>query len=158
MRYVVCALAVSASLAGLGAAVAIAAAPKENHAAYVRRDNAMKEIGRNFYVGIGWVTQGKLPFSQDTVTAAENTVRLIPGMVSLFPVGSDVPESHLKAGLTNDPEKVKDLVDKVQKSAATLVDDVKTGDKEKIAAIFKTVDDACQLCHNDYRKPYPPAK
>ncbi|MBV8764539.1 MAG: cytochrome c [Hyphomicrobiales bacterium] len=158
MRYVVCALAVSASLAGLGAAVAIAATPKENHAAYVRRDNAMKEIGRNFYVGIGWVTQGKLPFSQDTVTAAENTVRLIPGMVSLFPLGSDVPESHLKPGLTNDPEKIKDLVDKVQKSAATLVDDVKTGDKEKIAAIFKTVDDACQLCHNDYRKPYPPAK
>ena len=158
MRYVVCALAVSAGLAGLGAAVAIAATPKENHAAYVRRDNAMKEIGRNFYVGIGWVTQGKLPFSQDTVTAAENTVRLIPGMVSLFPLGSDVPESHLKPGLTNDPEKIKDLVDKVQKSAATLVDDVKTGDKEKIAAIFKTVDDACQLCHSDYRKPYPPAK
>jgi cytochrome c556 len=35
---------------------------------------------------------------------------------------------------------------------------VKTGDKDKIAAAFKTVDDACQLCHNDYRKPYPPAQ
>lgn len=158
MRQVVCALAIAASLAGLSAAVAIAATPKENHAAYVRRDNAMKEIGRNFYVGIGWVTQGKLPFSQDTVAAAENTVRLIPNMVSLFPVGSDVPESHLKPGLTSDPGKVKELVEKVQKSAVNFVADVKTGDKDKIAAAFKTLDDACLQCHNDYRKPYPPAQ
>ncbi|MBV8962633.1 MAG: cytochrome c [Hyphomicrobiales bacterium] len=118
--------------------------------------NAMKEIGRSFYVGIGWVTEGKLSYSQDTVAAAENTVRLIPKMVSLFPVGSDVAESHLKPGLTTDPNKVKELVDKVQKTAASLVDEVKTGDKDKIAAIFKTVDDACQECHNTYRKPYPP--
>jgi cytochrome c556 len=79
-------------------------------------------------------------------------------MVSLFPVGSDVPESHLKPGLTTDPNKVKELVEKVQKSAVTFVDQVETGDKDKIAAAFKTVDDACQLCHNDYRKPYPPAQ
>ncbi|MBV8447108.1 MAG: cytochrome c [Hyphomicrobiales bacterium] len=156
MRHVVSALAAAASLACLSAAVAIAATPKENHAAYVRRDNAMKEIGRSFYVGIGWVTQGKAPYSQDTVAAAENTVRLIPNMVALFPIGSDVPESHLKPGLTTDPSKVKELVEKVQKSAVSLVDEVKTGDKDKIAAIFKTVDDACQECHNAYRKPYPP--
>ncbi|MBV9567501.1 MAG: hypothetical protein JO172_05125 [Hyphomicrobiales bacterium] len=53
MRHLVSALAITASLASLSAAVAIAATPKENHAAYVRRDNAMKEIGRSFYVGIG---------------------------------------------------------------------------------------------------------
>jgi cytochrome c556 len=78
--------------------------------------------------------------------------------VSLFPVGSDVPESHLKPGLTTDPGKVKELVEKVQKSAANFVADVKTGDKDKIAAAFKTLDDACLECHNNYRKPYPPAQ
>jgi cytochrome c556 len=156
MRHVVGALGVAAGLASVTVAVAVAATPKENHAAYVRRDNAMKELGRNFNVAIGWVTNGRMQFSQDTVTAAENTVRLIPNMVSLFPVGSDVTESHLKPGLTTDPNKVKQLVDAVQKSATTLVDQVKTGDMDKIAAIYKTVNDACGDCHNDFRKPYPP--
>jgi cytochrome c556 len=156
MRHVAGALGVAASLASVTVAVAVAATPKENHAAYVRRDNAMKELGRNFNVAIGWVVNGRMQFSQDTVTAAENTVRLIPNMVSLFPGGSDVPESHLKPGLTTDPNKVKQLVDAVQKSATTLVDQVKTGDMDKITAIYKTVNDACGDCHNDFRKPYPP--
>jgi cytochrome c556 len=156
MRRVVGALGIAASIAGLTMAVAIAATPKENHAAYIRRDNAMKELGRNFNVNIGWVVNGRMQFSPDTVTSAQNTLRLIPNMVSLFPLGSDVPESHLKPGLTTDPARVKEFVDAVQKSATTLVDEIKTGDKDKIAAIYKTVNDACQKCHDDFRKPYPP--
>jgi cytochrome c556 len=154
MRRMVGALGIAASIASL--TLAIAATPKENHAAYVRRDNAMKELGRNFNVNIGWVVNGRMQFSPDTVASAENTVRLIPNITALFPPGSDVPESHLKPGLTTDPNQVKEFVDAVQKSATTLVDEVKTGDKDKIAAIYKTVNDACGLCHEKFRKPYPP--
>ena len=49
-----------AAAAALIASAAIAATAEET-AAYQKRDDTMKQIGRNFYVGIGRVIQGQIP-------------------------------------------------------------------------------------------------
>jgi cytochrome c556 len=141
--------------AGLGALLmtaALAATAADNQAAFEKRDNVMKQLGRNFYRGIGQVVQGKAKYGPDTVTAAQNTNRLAAGLVvSLFPPGSDVPKSKMKPTLPANPADIAALTAKVRQATAALVPAVQTGDPAKIAAAYKVADDSCDACHNKYR-------
>jgi cytochrome c556 len=135
-------------------AVTIAATPKEDRAAYMHRKDVMKDLGRNFYVGIGKVVSGELKYGPETVTAAEETVRIIPTLGTLFQPGSDLPESHLKSNLFANRARADATIEDVKKQAVGLVPAVKTGDKDKIATAYQAVYDACNSCHTEFRKPY----
>jgi cytochrome c556 len=84
-------------IAGLVLAAAVAASPEENQAAFARRDDKMKDLGRSFNVKIGRVVSGRLQFSPDTVTSAESVAHIVSTLPTLFPPGSDVADSHLKS-------------------------------------------------------------
>jgi cytochrome c556 len=135
-------------------AVTIAATPKDNRAAYMHRKEVMKDLGRNFNVAIGKVVTGELKYGPETVTAAEETVRIIPTLPTLFAPGSDLPESHLKSNLFDNRARADAAIADVKKQAVDLVPAVKTGDKQKIATAYQAVYDACDSCHKEFRKPY----
>ena len=154
MRQTMGATVIAVVIAGLVMAAAIAASPEENQAAFVRRDDTMKDLGRSFNVKIGRVASGRLQFSPDTVTSAETVVHIVSTLPTLFPPGSDVADSHLKSEIWANPARFDQLVAAVQADAAALLPVVKTGDKAQIAVAYKTLNDACNACHDEFRKPY----
>ena len=143
----------SLTAAALMASVAVAAAAGDNMAGFQKRDDTMKQIGRNFYVGIGRVVQGRNPYGPQTVTAAENLTNLLTELPTLFPPGSDVPDSRMNPQILSATADRDALIAQVQDAAKGLVPAVKEGatNKEVMAAAFKKVDDACDACHNKYR-------
>jgi cytochrome c556 len=153
MGQMIGAMAVAAAIAGFVMA-AVAAPPEENQAAFVRRDDMMKELGRNLNSKIGRVASGRLQFSQDTVTSAENVAHILSTLPTLFPPGSDVADSHLKSEIWAIQARFDQLVAAVQADAAALLPVVRTGDKAQIAVAYKVLNDACNACHNEFRKPY----
>ena len=62
------------------------ASPEDGNAAFQRREDTMKHMGRPFYLGIGRVVKGTAAYGPDTVTAAETVASLASTLDrSLFP-------------------------------------------------------------------------
>jgi cytochrome c556 len=138
---------------GLAAAVLLATAvlAEDGKAAFEKRRDAMKEIGRAFYVGVGRVVKGRTEYGPDTVVAAETVARLAQNVGTLFPPGSNVEDSKMKPAILAVPDKVTQLVAALQAATPGFVADVKSGDKERIATGYATMSKACDACHDDYR-------
>jgi cytochrome c556 len=139
--------------AALLTSVAVAAITPEGHAAFQKRRDTMREMGRNLYRGIGRVVRGQDQYGPDTVVAAQNVARLAATIGVLFAAGSDDPESNMKPELLlADPAKIAGLIAGVEAAAAALVPAARSGDKAAIAAEFKRTNAACDACHSEYRK------
>jgi cytochrome c556 len=142
--------------AGITALLAIAvhgAAPDDGKAAFERREDTMKHMGRPFYLGVGRVVKGTAAYGPDTVTAAETVASLASTLdKTLFPPGSDVAESKIKPAIFAAGDHVDQLIAAVQTATAQLVPAVKTGDKAAITAAYTAVANACNACHMEFRK------
>ncbi len=133
--------------------VAQAAGPDDGKAAFALREDTMKRMGRALYGTIGRVTRGKAEPGPDTVTAAETVISLAGTLANLFPAGSDVGESRIKPEIFSAKPRVDALVQGVQAAAERLAPAAKSGDKAMITGAYQTVNDACEACHRDFRKP-----
>src|ERR1700738_3348529 len=71
-----CARVLAAGAGALLAAASQAAPPEDGKAAFDRRVDKMKHMGRPFYLGIGRVVKGTAAYGPDTVTAAEPVAAL----------------------------------------------------------------------------------
>ena len=133
--------------------VLYAASPEDGHAAFQRREDTMKRMGRSFYLGIGRVVKGTAAYGPDMVTAAE-TVASLAGTLdrTLFLPGSDVTESKIKPAIFNAGDHVDQLIAAVQSATAKLVPAVKSGDKAAITAAYAAAANACNACHTEFRK------
>ena len=135
------------------AAATQAAPPEDGKAAFERREDTMKHMGRPFYLGIGRVVKGTTAYGPDTVTAAETVATLASTLNrTLFPPGSDVAESKIKPEIFAANDHVDQLIAAVQTATAQLVPAVKTGDKAAISAAYTAVFNACNACHTEFRK------
>ena len=125
----------------------------DGKAAFQRREDTMKRMGRPFYLGIGRVVKGTAPYGPDTVAAAK-TVASLAGTLdrTLFPAGSDIADSKIKPEIFSAYDRVDQLIAAVQKSAAQLVPAVEGGNKAEIAAAYTAVANACNACHKQFRK------
>jgi cytochrome c556 len=132
--------------------VGYAASPLTGKDAFALRDDTMKRMGRAFYLGIGRVVKGTAEFGPATVTAAETVAALAATIATLFPPGSDDPDSRMKPEIFAAKEDVDRLVGTVQSAVGGLVAAVKGTDKEAIAAAYRGVNDACESCHTRFRK------
>jgi cytochrome c556 len=141
--------ALAAGAGALLAAASQAAAPEDGKAAFERRADEMKHMGRPLYAGIGRVVKGTTAYGPDTVTAAETVASLDR---TLFPPGSDVAESKIKPEIFAANDHVDQLIAAVQTATAQLVPAVKTGDKAAISAAYTAVFNACNACHTEFRK------
>jgi cytochrome c556 len=129
------------------------AAAVDGTAAFEKRQDTMKHMGRPLYLGIGRVVKGTTPCGPDTVKAAETVASLATTLDwALFPPGSNVAESKIKPEIFNAKDHVEQLIAAVKTATAQLVPAVKTGDKATIAAAYTAVNDACNACHKEFRK------
>jgi cytochrome c556 len=142
--------------AGISALLSIAvhgASPEDGKAAFERREDTMKHMGRPLYLGIGRVVKGTAAYGPDTVTAAETVTSLASTLDrSLFAPGSDVDGSKIKPDIFAAGDHVDQLIAAVQTATAKLVPAVKTGDKAAITAAYTAVANACNACHTEFRK------
>ena len=129
------------------------AVAEDSTAAFEKRQDTMKHMGRPLYLGIGRVVKGTAAYGPDTVTAAETVASLAATLDwALFPPGSDVAESKIKREIFGAREHVEQLIGVVKTATAQLVPAIKTGDKLAIAAAYTAVNDACNACHKEFRK------
>jgi cytochrome c556 len=135
------------------AAATQAAPPEDGKAAFERREDTMKHMGRPFYLGIGRVVKGTTAYGPDTVTAAETVATLASTLNrTLFPPGSDVAESKIKPEIFAANDHVDQLIAAVKTATKQLVPAVKTGDKAAISAAYTAVYNACNACHKEFRR------
>jgi cytochrome c556 len=143
--------AVAAATALLMAAPATL--PDDGKAAFEKRQDTMKRMGRSLYLGVGRVVKGTVAYGPDTVTAAETVVTIAGSLdETLFPPGSAVAESRIKPEIFAAGDHVGQLIAAVKTATTRLVPAVKTGDKAAIATAYTAVNDACNACHNEFRK------
>jgi cytochrome c556 len=129
------------------------ASTEDGKAAFERREDTMKRMGRPLYLGIGRVVKGTVAYGPETVVAAETVAALASTLDrSLFPPGSDVAESRIKPEIFTAADRVDQLIAAVKSATVQLVPAVKTGDKAAITAAYDTVADACNACHAKFRK------
>jgi cytochrome c556 len=138
--------------AGMLVTAALAATSAEGNAAFEKRRDTMKAMGRSVYVGVGQVVKGKTEYGPDTVVAAETAAKLATSIGTLFPPGSDVSESKVKPEIFGAKDRVDQLVLAVQSATTQLVPAVKTGDKATITTAYTAVDNACKACHSQFRR------
>jgi cytochrome c556 len=144
---------VIAGISALSATAVLGESPEDGKAAFERREDTMKRMGRPFYLGIGRVVKGTAAYGPETVVAAETVAALASTLDrTLFPPGSDVAESRIKPEIFTAADRVDQLIAEVQSATARLVPAVRTGDKVAIAATYNTVADACNACHAKFRK------
>jgi cytochrome c556 len=144
---------VLAGISALCATTVNGASPDEGKAAFERREDTMKRMGRPLYLGIGRVVKGTVAYGPETVVAAETVAALASTLErSLFPPGSDVAESRIKPEIFTAADRVDQLIAAVKSATVQLVPAVKTGDKAAITAAYDTVADACNACHAKFRK------
>ena len=135
------------------AAATQAAPPEDGKAAFERREDTMKHMGRPFYLGIGRVVKGTTAYGPDTVTAAETVATLASTLNrTLFPPGSDVAESKIKPEIFAANDHVDQLIAAVKTATKQLVPAVRTGDKAAISAAYTAVYNACNACHTEFRR------
>jgi len=146
-------LVLIADISALSAASVHGTSPEDSKAAFARRQDTMKRMGRPLYLDIGRVVKGKAPFGPDTVSAAE-TIAALAGTLdrTLFAPGSNVADSKMKSEIFADGAHVEQLIAAVQSAAGKLVPAIKTGDQAAIAAAYNAVADACNACHKEFRK------
>ena len=137
---------------GIVALLLVPALADDSKAAFEQRRDTMKAMGRVLYIGVGRVVKGRTDYGPDTVRAAENLARLAATIGTLFPAGSDVPDSNMKPTILDAPAKVEQLAAGVQAAVAAFVPEVKSGDKARIAAAYAAVNKACDACHSEFRK------
>jgi cytochrome c556 len=129
------------------------AAAVDGPAAFEKRQDTMKHMGRPLYLGIGRVVKGTAAYGPDTVKAAETVASLAATLDwALFPPGSNVAESKIKPEIFSAEDRVERLIAAVKVATAQLVPAVQSGDKAAIAAAYTTVNDACNACHKEFRK------
>src|ERR1700738_1238249 len=144
-------LSAAAGATALLTVVVYAASPEDGQAAFQRREDTMKRMGRPFYLGIGRVVKGTAAYGPDTVAAAETVASLASTLDrTLFPPGSDVDGSKIKPALFGAGDQIDQLIATVQSATARLVPAVKTGDKAAITAAYTAAADACNACHTKF--------
>jgi cytochrome c556 len=146
-------LSAAAGVSGLLTVVGYAASLEDGKAAFEKREDTMKRMGRPLYLGIGRVVKGTAAYGPDTVTAAE-TVALLASTLdrTLFLPGSDVDGSKIKPEIFSASDHVDQLIAAVQTATAQLVPAVKTGDKATVTAAYTAAANACNACHTEFRK------
>jgi cytochrome c556 len=132
--------------------MAATASADDGQDAFHHRQDVMKQMGRALYRTVGGVAKGKTEFGPDTVAAAETLQRLVPDIPTLFPPGSDVADSNAKPAIFTAQDKVKQLVAGVQAAMPGFIEDVKSGDKTRIASAYATMAKACDACHSEFRR------
>ncbi|MCP5420334.1 MAG: cytochrome c [Gammaproteobacteria bacterium] len=144
--------ALGAVLVGITASTVYAAVKPDDAIEY--RKATMEVIGWNFGP-LGGMLKGKVPF--DAALAKRNAERLeylaaLP--LEGFPPGADKGEKEkttAKETIWEEPDKFKDLFEKMGSESAKLAEVAASGDEGAIKTQIGEVAKVCKSCHDDFR-------
>jgi cytochrome c556 len=134
-------------LLGAGAVVA-------QQQAAVEQDNLMKSIARAFYGSLGRMARERSPYDQGAVDAALAQLEQDVGKIqSVFATN---PKDNLPGADYGSSQKIwqnkADFDSKIPPVLKTIADfKGKVANVEQLKAAFRSIDDACNVCHETYR-------
>ena len=140
-----------AALVAVGATVAYAQA-LTGAAAIKERQALMKEQGTAMYRTGGPMIKGDKPFDLAVATGIFKTVVETSGkMKPLWPDDTQAGETRALPSIWTNKKDFNDWIDQTAKDAAEVVSTVK--DPATFKAAYDKVNESCNGCHKDYRKP-----
>jgi len=133
----------------LGAALA-----QDKDKIVAERQELMKQQGRDLVVVRNFF-QGKAD-QQAALDALAKVEKSVPTVPNFFPPGTGIGEvsakTRAKPEIWKEHDKFLAADKKVEQQLQTLAAAVKTGDKQKVEAVYKEVD-FCDGCHDTFRAP-----
>jgi hypothetical protein len=133
--------------------IAVQGALREGgRAAFERREDTMKRMGRMLYLGIGRVVKGAAAYGRGC-SSYRGSRRLLAGGLdrTWFAPNSDAAENEIKLAIFAAGDRVDQLIAAVRTATAQLVPPVKTGDQETITAAYAAAANASHGRHAEFR-------
>jgi cytochrome c556 len=98
--------------------------------------------------------KGEIPFTAESVSANANLVATLAKLPWIaFPAGSTA-NSHAKPEIWKDPEKFKQLQEKLVAQTDKLATIAKEGDQAVIKSAFGDTAKVCKECHDTFRSKH----
>lgn len=139
---------VTAILLALFAGAASAAEPED----IIKYRKAVMKATAGHMAAANAIISGKVDYKGDLASHAVSLAALNRDVAGLFPKDSDFGDTEaLDAVWKNNAEFKKRAAEAKSRSAA-FAKAAATGDKAKVSATFKDLNEACKACHKDFRK------
>ena len=142
----------AAVLAVLGAAGGAALAQQKPDVLVKQRQSAMTLIGK-YFGPLGGMAQGKVPFDAKVVQRNAGYLDALSEMPwDGFDPSTKGEKSRALPAIWEQPDKVKEAVQRFQSEVDKLNQAAKGGDENAIKAQIGAVGKACGSCHDAYRE------
>lgn len=135
---------------GLGAASTVHAFD-EHTATIDYRQGVMRAIGGNVGAIAAVVVDGA-EFGDNLKMHTSQLVALTQDIPSLFPEGSDFPDTDAKEEIWDNWDRFEELTNDTREAAEALHAAVEAGDEDEYAIRFRNLGQSCQACHDDFRR------
>jgi len=139
-----CAVAVSGSVLG----AAFAAEPED----VIKYRKSMMKATAGHMGAAAAIINGKVDYKSDLANHGKALAALMHDVNGLFPKDSDFGETDALDAVWKKPADFKKLSDNVRSKSAAFAKAASGGDKAKVGAAFKELNEACKACHKDFRK------
>lgn len=142
----------AAVVVALGAAAGAAVAQVKPEQLVKQRQSAMTLIGK-YFGPLGGMAQGKVPFDAKVVQRNAGYLDVLSEMPwDGFNPSTKGAKSRALPALYEQPDKVKDAVQRFQSEIDKLVQVSKGGDEGATKAQIGAVGKACANCHDNFRE------
>ena len=142
----------AAVVVALGAAAGAAVAQVKPEQLVKQRQSAMTLIGK-YFGPLGGMAQGKVPFDAKVVQRNAGYLDVLSEMPwDGFNPSTRGEKSRALPALYEQPDKVKDAVQRFQSEIDKLVQVSKGGDEGATKAQIGAVGKACANCHDNFRE------
>jgi cytochrome c556 len=123
---------------------------KPEHAVKYRQ-SAMFLMANHFYTRIGGMVNGRAPYDAKVAADSAEVVATLSKLPwGAFPAGSDKGDTDAKPGVWSEPERFKDLADKMQVETAKLATVARANDLEALKVQYRATSNSCKACHDRY--------
>ena len=136
----------------LGLGAASTAHAFEDHGPTIDyRQGVMSAIGGNVGAFAAVVVDGA-EFGDNLKMHTSQLVALTQDIPTLFPEGSDFPETDAKEEIWDNWERFEELSNDTREAAEALHAAVEAGNEDEYAIRFRNLGQSCQACHDDFRR------
>lgn len=115
------------------------------------RQSVMYTMGNHFYLRIGAMANGRIPFDAKAVVENADVVATLSRQPWIaFGPGTNVGNTDAKPALWNEQAKFKELSEKMQSEVAKLQTVSRTGDLDAIKVAYRSASSTCKACHDAF--------
>ncbi|WP_018872565.1 cytochrome c [Thioalkalivibrio sp. ALJ16] len=123
----------------------------EHEATIDYRQGVMRAIGGNMGSVAAIVIDGA-DFGDNLKIHTQQLVDLTRDIPSLFPEGSDFPDTDAREEIWDNWDRYVELANDSRDAAEALHAAVESGDESEYPIRFRNLGQSCQACHDDFRR------